>query len=36
MKKDVFPAWLEVKKRHAGARMIIAPHELPEDRAGID
>jgi 3-deoxy-D-manno-octulosonic-acid transferase len=28
----LFPAWVEVKKRHREVRMIIAPHELPEER----
>jgi 3-deoxy-D-manno-octulosonic-acid transferase len=28
----LFPAWVEVKKRHGDVRMIIAPHELPEER----
>jgi 3-deoxy-D-manno-octulosonic-acid transferase len=30
--EQLFPAWLAVKKRHPDVRMIIAPHELPEDR----
>jgi 3-deoxy-D-manno-octulosonic-acid transferase len=28
----LFPAWLEVKRRESGARLIIASHELGEDR----
>jgi 3-deoxy-D-manno-octulosonic-acid transferase len=28
----LFPGWLAVKKRHPDVRMIVAPHELPEDR----
>lgn len=30
--EQLFPAWRAVKKRHPDVRMIIAPHELPEDR----
>jgi 3-deoxy-D-manno-octulosonic-acid transferase len=28
----LFAAWVEVKKRHGDVRMIVAPHELPEER----
>jgi 3-deoxy-D-manno-octulosonic-acid transferase len=30
----LFPAWLDVKRRHSNARLIIASHELGEDRLG--
>jgi len=31
----LFPAWVAVKRRHRDARLIVASHELGEDRLGV-